>query len=329
MKFSWRGVIALAITVGMLWWAANKVNWAEVRANLANANIPLMVFSVALATTIFPLRAARWRPILEPSHPNLPFGPLWRATAIGFMANNLLPSGRMGEFVRPYALSRETGVPYATGFASLIADRVFDAIVVGILTALAMLTPAFSLRNSSVGFLGFGVAFMGLMALGALTLAFLPDQIIGVFAAIARRTVPRFEKKGTELLRSFADGLAVLRKPRLLVVIAFWAFALWITQAVAFWLAMKALGIDVPLSAAVFVQGIIVLAVVLPAMPGNFGTFETAALLGLGVYGIDQNLAVAWGLTFHILSLIPITVIGLYYLARSGMKLGELRQLKH
>jgi uncharacterized protein (TIRG00374 family) len=328
MKISWRGVIALALTIGMLWWAMNKIDWAGVRATLADANIPLMVFSVALATTIFPLRAARWRPILEPSHPNLPFGPLWRATAIGFMANNILPTGRMGEFVRPYALSRETGVPYATGFASLIADRVFDAIVVGILTALAMLSPSFSLGNSSVGFLGFGVAFMGVMALGAMMLAFLPEQIIGVFAAIVRRTVPRFERKGTELLRSFADGLAVLRKPRLLAIITFWAFALWITQAISFWLAMKALGIDVPLSAAVFVQGIIVLAVVLPAMPGNFGTFETAAILGLNVYGISQDLAFAWGFAFHVLSLIPITLIGLYYLARSGMKLGDLKQIK-
>src|SRR5690349_19103707 len=294
MRFSWRGVIALALTVGMVWWAATKIDWAEAWAKLANANIPLMMFSVALATTIFPLRAARWRPILEPTHPKLPFGPLWRATAIGFMANNILPTGRMGEFVRPYALSRETGVPYATGFASLIADRVFDAIVVGILTALAMLSPTFSLGNSSVGFLGFGVAFMGAMALGAMMLAFLPDQIIAVFAAIARRTVPKFEKKGTDLLRSFANGLVVLRKPRLLAVIAFWAFALWITQAVSFWLAMKALHIDVPFSAAVFVQGIIVLAVVLPAMPANFTTFEAAAILGLGVYSVSQNLAIAW-----------------------------------
>ena len=328
MKFSWRGVIGLAITVAMLWWAANRVDWAGARAALANANLPLMIFSVLLATTIFPLRAARWRPILEPTHPNLPFGPLWRATAIGFMANNVLPSGRMGEFVRPYALSRETGVPYATGFASLIADRVFDAVVVGILTALSMLGPAFSLGNSSVGFLGFGVAFMGILALGAMTLAYLPEQIIGLFAAIARRAAPSVEKKGTELLRKFAEGLAVLRKPRLLAIIAFWAFALWLVQAFAFWLAMIAIGIDVPFSAALFVQGIIVLAVVLPAMPGNFGTFEIAAILGLGVYGVSQNLAIAWGVAFHILSLIPITVIGLYYLARSGMKLGELRQLK-
>ena len=43
---------------------------------------------------------------------------------------------------------------------------------------------------------------------------------------------------------------------------------------------------------------------------------------------MSESLAVAWALTYHILSLIPITVIGLYYLARSGMRLGELKQIE-
>jgi hypothetical protein len=43
---------------------------------------------------------------------------------------------------------------------------------------------------------------------------------------------------------------------------------------------------------------------------------------------VHENLALAWGLTFHILSLIPIVVIGLYYLARSGVKLADLKQIR-
>ena len=43
---------------------------------------------------------------------------------------------------------------------------------------------------------------------------------------------------------------------------------------------------------------------------------------------MDQSLAVAWSLTFHVLTLVPITVIGLYYVAQSGLRLGELRRLK-
>jgi hypothetical protein len=66
----------------------------------------------------------------------------------------------------------------------------------------------------------------------------------------------------------------------------------------------------------------------LPSTPGFFGLFEAAAVTGLGFYGIDRSMAITWGFAFHVLSFIPITLIGLFYLARSGMKLGDLRQIE-
>ena len=90
----------------------------------------------------------------------------------------------------------------------------------------------------------------------------------------------------------------------------------------------RAVGITAPFSAALFVQGVIVIGVSLPSTPGYFGFFEAAAKVSLVMYGVSESLAVAWALTYHILSLIPITVIGLYYLARSGMRLGELQQIE-
>lgn len=328
MKIPWRGAIGLALTVFLLWWAFHDVNWGDVRTKLAGANPLIVLLSVVIATMVFPLRALRWRPILDPIAPNLPFGPLWRATAIGFMANNILPTGRMGEIVRPFALSREAPVPFAAGFASLVVDRVFDAIVVLLLTMAALLDPRFPSTVSPGTFLTTTVFVMAALAAGLYAVVFFPDRLIRIFELVARRVAPRFEDKGRELLRTFAGGLSVLRSPRRFLVVLFWAFALWLTQAFAFWLMFVALGIDVPFSAALFVQGLIVLAVALPSTPGFFGAFEAAAVTGLGFYGIDNSLAIAWGFTFHVLSLIPITLIGLYYLARSGMKLGDLRQIE-
>jgi hypothetical protein len=41
----------------------------------------------------------------------------------------------------------------------------------------------------------------------------------------------------------------------------------------------------------------------------------------------NESLAVAWAISFHVLSLIPITLIGLYYLMRSGLHLRDLREI--
>src|SRR5207237_10793466 len=133
-----------------------------------------------------------------------------------------------------------------------------------------------------------------------------------------RRVAPRFEGRGRRLLRSFADGLSVLRHPGRFAIVFGWALALWLCQALAFWVMFRALAIDVPFSAALFIQGLIVIGVALPSTPGYFGPFELGAVAGLRIYGIGDSLAIAWALTYHILSLIPITVIGLYYVARSG-----------
>ena len=130
------------------------------------------------------------------------------------------------------------------------------------------------------------------------------------------------------MLKSFAEGLSVLRHPARFVSVVWWTLLHWLVQALAFYIMFKAVGITAPFSAALFVQGVIVIGVSLPSTPGYFGFFEAAAKVSLVMYGVSESLAVAWALTYHILSLIPITVIGLYYLARSGMRLGELKQIE-
>jgi uncharacterized protein (TIRG00374 family) len=139
---------------------------------------------------------------------------------------------------------------------------------------------------------------------------------------------PRFEERGRVLLRSFAEGLSVLRHPGRFLVVFWWALLHWLVQALAFWIMFRAIGIGAPYTAALFVMGLIVIGVAAPSTPGFFGPFEAAAIVGLKLYGVDENLAAAWALSYHILSLIPSTVIGLYYAARTGLRLGELKQLK-
>ena len=328
MRISWRTAIGVVLTVGLLWWAFHDVKWAELWLHVREANPWLVALSVVTATMVFPLRAARWRPILDPIAPNLPYGPLWRATAIGFMANNLLPTGRAGEIVRPYMLSRETSVPFSAAFASLVVDRVFDAVTVLVLVAAALLDPGRP-QGLSVGmFATTTVAVVVGLAAALYAIVSFPEQLIRLFEVVAQRVAPRFEERGKALLRSFAEGLSVLRHPKRFVVIFAWALAHWLVQPLAFWIMFKAIGITAPFSAALLVQGIIVFSVAVPSTPGFFGVFEVAGQAGLGLYGVSDSLALAWALTFHVLSLIPITVIGLYYLARSGVHLGELKEIK-
>src|SRR5881275_1053912 len=99
--------------------------------------------AVALATLTFPLRTLRWQLILrDVGGQRLPLLPLWHATAIGFMANNLLPV-RAGEFARAYAAQQQLPVRFSTALASVGVERVLDGLLLVGLMMLAIASPAF------------------------------------------------------------------------------------------------------------------------------------------------------------------------------------------
>ena len=88
---------------------------------------------------------------------------------------------------------------------------------------------------------------------------------------------------------------------------------------------MKAVGIEVPFSSTLLLQALVALGVAVPAAPGFFGIFEKVAVLGLAIYAVPKSLATSWAIGFHILSFLPITVIGAFYFTRLGLNLREIQ----
>ncbi len=279
---------------------------------------------------MFPLRARRWKTILDPVAPDLPLGPLWRATAIGQMVTNVVPL-RPGELARPFALNRQIpSVSFATALASVAVDRVFDGIVVMILLAIGVAAAHFPTTTTIQGYsLGRAAGFVvgGAVALLVVfyILVFFPRALIRAFELVARRVSPTLERRGADMLTRFAEGLSVLKTPGHFAAVFGWTLAHWLVQPIAFWLAFLAVGVKVPFAATLIVQGIIVILVALPSTPGFFGAFEFGAWTALALYGVGQTEATTWALLFHVASYIPITVIGLYYAGRLGFSFGDIR----
>ena len=330
MKIGWRGVFGILLSAGFLYFAFRGIKLDEVVAHMRGTNVGLMILAAVLATGTFPLRAIRWRPILDPVAPKLPYGKLWRATAIGMMINNVVPA-RVGEVARAFALSRSAPqVPFTASLASLVVDRLLDAILIFGLMFAAMLSPAFPQGAqisgrpvASYAIFGVTVTLIGLAAMYLLIL--FPNRVLGLWDRATRRLSPRVAAKGRETLVSLARGLSVLRSPRRFAVVLWWTLAHWLLNALAFWVGFRAAGMDLPFSAALFLQGIIAIGVAVPQAPGFFGVFENFARIGLaGIYGVPADAAVSWAIGYHLLSFIPITLIGAWYFLRAGLSMGEI-----
>lgn len=332
MRPSWRSTIGIALSAVLLWWTLRDVSLATVWTELRQSNGWLFLLATICSTVIFPLRARRWRTILEPVAPNQPFGALWRSTAVGMMANNLLPA-RAGEIARAYALTRQTGVPLATSIASLAVDRLFDMLVLLILAVAAFFDPAFPrharIAGQSMGDLAQGSIVLVVLLLAALySLAFFPSQIVKVYEIFTRNISSALEERGKAVLHRFSEGLSVLKSPGRFTAVLAWTVIHWVMNALGFWFGFKAVGIDLPFSAALFLQTLIAVGVALPSAPGFFGVFEKLATVGLAVYGVDAALATSFAIGYHVLSFIPITVMGLWYFLRLGLHLKEINSAR-
>ncbi len=327
----WQTVVGAALTLLLLAWTLRDVKPAELLAQLRGANILLLLLAAVVATAIFPLRAVRWTVLLEPIAPGLRFMDAWRAVAIGMMINNVVPA-RAGEFARAFALARETRqVSFTSALTSIALDRVFDALVVFMLMFGAMLTPGFPAGATIAGrpataLVGtWGLTVLLVVFSGAVMLAVRPDIMSVIATRVVRAVRPAWEPQVASFVEHAAAGLAVLRSPSRFARVVFWTLLHWLTNALAFWIAFKAVGITAPFSGALFLQGLVSVGVAIPSSPGFFGPFEAFAKAGLQVYSVPVALAVTWAVGFHILSFVPITAFGAYYFSQLGLTLRELR----
>ena len=329
MKPGWRAAVGGVLSAALIYWTLHGISPTEVAHRLSEADPLLFAGAIFCATAIFALRALRWRTILEPVASKIPFGPLWRATAIGMMVNNVVPA-RAGEIARAYALTKEAQVPFATALASLVVDRLFDAIVLLLLAATAFFDPALSSEQTLAGgplssFAAGGAIVVLILLAGLYALIFFPTQLLRLFELFARRVSPSVEERGRRVLETFIQGLSVLRRPGRFAAVFGWSIAHWLLNGLGFWLSFKAVGIAAPFSAALFLQAFIALGTAVPALPGFFGVFEYMSIQGLAVYGVSQQQAATWAIGYHLLSFIPITLIGAYYFTRLGVGLRDLQ----
>ncbi len=325
-----KAAIGLLITVLLLWWVLRDVSPAEVWAELKAADPWLMIAAVVVATFSFVLRALRWRVLLEPRHEGTDFDTRFGATCAGFAANNVLPA-RLGEFIRAYVLASVARIPLGGSIGSLVVERVLDGLVLAVLLFTTILLPDFPLGESSAAELVQRTAIVGaivfLAGFGLLWMAARrPAGTLVWWDRTLGRAVPhRLADRARGLVDSFVRGLGALSSTGVFVRALGWSIAVWLCLAASIWLGLLAFDITAPgFTGAIFVQAMIAFAVAAPSTPGFFGVFEAATRLGLGIWDVPEAAMVGFATSYHILTLIPVTVLGLLYLRRIGLRLTDV-----
>ncbi|MBI4917691.1 MAG: flippase-like domain-containing protein [Acidobacteria bacterium] len=323
----WQVVASIALALVLFVYFLSRVSMADVLATVARVRVPWLLASVATALTSYVLRALRWGVILRPlGRP--PVGDLLGCTAAGFATSAILPA-RAGEVIRPLLLSARTRLPAAGTMASILTERLADLaailVIFGVAVPLARAELAASaltpLRDAAM------LAAAGFVVAATAVLYALRKRD-GAVGLLTRFLPERFKARGASFGHHVLDGLEAVRDPGSLVRLALWSFTTWGGSILQVLFLAKAFDVRLGLagSAVFMVVSGLGLAVPTPAGVGGFHATIQFALTRL--FGVDVATATAFALLHHAVCFVPITVLGLGYIASVGLTLGRVRTLQ-
>ena len=273
------------------------------------------------------MRAWRWHYLLRPLK-SISTKKMFPVVTIGYAGNNIFPA-RAGEVLRAYILKRRENVPVSASLATIIVERIFDAVVM--LAFVFVNLPGLANLKSDSGFLGNiqSVAIWGtLIFLGALIVFLIAAMLPRVTARIGlwfiEWLIPqRFRTQVIGLMNKFLDGLASLRSPANVLMIFFTSVVIWLLETGKYWFVMQAFEFRVTFFALMMVNGIVNLATTIPGAPGYIGTWEAVITAVLIAYNVSGAEAFGYAVVLHIAIWLPITLLGTYYLTKEGIKWGS------
>ena len=306
MTSRWRWakiLLGIGVSVSLLAYLLRRVDPGQVAQHLARTHWGYLGVTVALTIAGVWVRARRWRylfpPDASPSH-------LFSAVMIGYMGNNLLPL-RAGELIRGYIASRHGSQGFWTCIATLVVERVLDALAVVVILAwlvLAVPVPA-ALKWAALLFLSLDLFAMAVLAF----LAAAPERCQAVVILLLSRW-PRLRAKTLTILETFTLGLRGIRTPAHLLPIVGWSVTLWGVYVVTTWTALAATELFLPLAAAWAVLSFVGLGMSLPSAPAFVGVVQAATVLALGLFGVPEAEAFSFSLVLHATQFFPFILFG-------------------
>ena len=312
----WIGTAVSLVFIGLLLW---RTDLREVWDTWRRAQPLWLLAALAVYFCSVQLRAFRYRFILL-SRISISAWELFPILAIGYMANNLLPA-RAGELVRAYVLGERHKVSKMFSLGTIAVERLFDGLaLIGILLSAAIfLGVNGALRDLAI----ITVPLFALAFALFLTVLASPSLSERLALRLVRLAPSRFHERAEELALAFISGLGSLRHPRLFAIVIVTSALSWTMEGIVYSLVGRALGMQIAPGFYFMAAAAANLAITAPSSQGGIGPYEFFAAQTIIFAGASASVAAAFALAVHALVILPITLVGLYFLWRTHLHLSQ------
>ncbi len=325
MLRNWRLWLGLAISLVFLFWLGGQVqDFGRVLDLLARAQYVYLLPALAIYFIGVWLRAVRWRFLLLPLKP-VSSRRLFPVVVIGYMVNDILPA-RLGELARAYLLGEREGVSKSATLATIVVERVFDGLVLlGLMLVVALTMPFDPTLRQIVW--ATGLLFLGLLVL-IVAMSARPSWAEGLVSLCLRPLPERYRAPLAGVALAGLTGLRALRSARMALAALALSAAAWLCETAMYYVIALGFFSHVSVRATLLATSVANVGGMIPSSPGYVGTFDALAVFSLGLFGVGRELALGYTAVLHLALLLPITLLGFFYLWRENLTLRGLSQAR-
>lgn len=316
-----RLILGLLISMVFLYFAFKDVSWGDFLHFILGIQYQWLIPAAISVIASFIVRAIRWKMLVAPIQ-KVTFDNTFSATMIGYMGNNVLPF-RLGDLLRAFAFSKDTGIRKSTTLASLLLERILDLLTTLMALGLVLVYfPHFPLWATRVGY----AALM--IVAGLITFTILmqfKNEYILRFAKFILKPMPdKWNSTVAKKLISFSDGLQVVSQYKKYFGLLLVSMLHWPVYISTVWFTFQAFNFSYGIIEAFVVLVFITFAVAIPSAPGYVGTFHGLVVASMALFGLAGDSARAFAVVLHAINYVPVTLVGLYYFWKRQITLKEV-----
>ncbi len=320
-----RFFIGIALILLFFYFIFRNINLEKLKNAIFHFNPWYLIPALVVYFIGYWVRTFRWQVLLSPIK-KCKLSNLFRFLLIGFTINNLLPA-RIGEIYRAHLVGKHEKISRSSVIATIIIERLFDgtALLFIMLTAILFRHPnphphssiinISSIAQGAAIFFGCGLLIMFLI------LSF-RNTSVSIIRSLIRHTPKKYHLLLEKITHKFLDGLNILKNFKEILIVFFTSLIAWTLEFTTYYII--ALGFHLapwPLhyNSVALLMAVTILSMLIPGTPGGVGIFELIGINFLRLYPISKEMAIAYVFITHLAVLVPVTVIGLFFIFHEGM----------
>lgn len=298
--------------IALIWWSLHQIpaeEWTKFTLALKDSKL-WIVFPVLIILGLSHfLRALRWRLIMEPLGYKPSIGNTYFAVLIGYLANLAVP--RLGEVLKCTLLAKYEKVPAEKIVGTIVAERAFDVISLGVVFLLA-LSLQFNVIEAGWNQLKSQTAAKEPVAQDQnWTLYILMGIVLIVLALffVLRKRLPKMIASVKQIITGIWEGVISATKLKQHNLFFLYSFGIWFLYLLATYVGLHA----TPGTESSFATAISCLAYASIGMiltPGGIGAYAYFMAKVLELNGVDYTLGLANGTLQWFSQFLIVIVLG-------------------